>query len=76
MKTREEYIQTTGEVIPEPQEFALVDLNSLDQLEEVFIRKQEDQGLTVRQTDLTSVKTFIDFLKGLLNLDPKRRWTP
>jgi hypothetical protein len=30
IKTREEYIQTIGEMIPEPQEFAMVDLTSLD----------------------------------------------
>ena len=45
LKTREEYIQTTGEMIPEPQEFAQVEITSLDQLEDLFIRKQEEQGI-------------------------------
>ena len=36
IKTREEYIATTGENVPVPTEFLEMDFNSLDQLMDIY----------------------------------------
>lgn len=71
MKTRQEYMQTTGEQAPEPTEFLNFEMNSLDDLQNSYLKKQEEAGNPVKKSELNTIYCFIDFLKGLLNLDPK-----
>jgi dual specificity protein kinase YAK1 len=72
-KTKEEFQLTTGVTLPNLKRY--IEFSSLSQLVlEMIPYKKNAEDEVVKEK--ASREAFLDFLKGLLTIDPTQRWTP
>lgn len=74
LKTRDRYSTDTGRVEPPPKQYF-----SSTQLEEIILgypMRPRDMNPREREAETAHRKCFLDFIRGLLCLNPIERWSP